>query len=367
MISQDQLHELLNYQNAQNKVLSLYLDTNNTQASSDTIKLQMRGLLKEVQSDHPKDVAAIEHYMDLSYDWNTSGLAIFSANDGDFFRVYPANVAFRNRIRVAPKPYVKPLAHLLDHYAHYGVILVDRIGARFFEYHLGELQAQDGFAGEDVHKQRQGRGSSTVGMRGGVGGGSHDEEVARRNLRESAAAAADFFNGRDIRRLFLGGTPETTAQFRDELPKQMQSCLADTFAIEMTASEHEVRELTLKMLNEANAAHEAKLVDKMLAAQASGGSAVIGLDDTLQAISDRRVETLVISDGFRAPGYIHSESGYIVANLTKSPLSPDELTPVEDVIDTAVNLTMSSSGHVEVIADNVALEEAGRIGALLRY
>jgi hypothetical protein len=37
------------------------------------------------------------------------------------------------------------------------------------------------------------------------------------------------------------------------------------------------------------------------------------------------------------------------------------------VVEAAVSRTMEQGGHVEVISDNVELERAGWIGALLRY
>ncbi|MEJ2750219.1 MAG: hypothetical protein P8183_20275 [Anaerolineae bacterium] len=265
------------------------------------------------------------------------------------------------------KPYIKPLAHLLDHYAHFGVIMVDRVGARFFEYHLGELQYSDGYMGEDVQKLKRGGGSSAVGMRGGGSGARREEEVVQRNLRESAAAAERFFANRSIRRLFLAGTAETVGQFSDLLSKQLQSCLAGTFALDMNAGEHEVRQHALNLLDKANAEREERLVNTMLTAEAKGGNAVIGLDDTLQAISEKRVQSLIISDGFRTPGFVHRESDFVTANLARSPLSDHDMTEVEDVVDVAVALTMNQGGHVEIISNNASLEGAGRIGAILRY
>ena len=367
MFNQAQLQELLSYQPNGHEVVSVYIDTDSGKATKDAIKLQVRGMLKSAQLTEEKDAAEIERYLDHSYDWKQPGLALFCSNGGDFFRAYPAAIPFRNRVRLGYKPYVKPLAHLFDYYAHYGVILVDRVGARFFEFHLGELQATEGTMGEDVRKLKQGRGSSAVGMRGGVGGARHENEVGQRNLREAANIANQFFTDKPIRRLFLGGTAETVAQFKDMLPKQLQSCIAGTFSIDMTAGDHEVRQQTLALLQEANQAREEKLVKDLITAHAKGGNAVIGLDDTLQAICDKRIETLVISDGFKKPGYVQDNSGYIVANLAKSPLSDRELTAVNDVVDAAVAQTMSLGGHVEVIAGNHNLEDVGRIGAILRF
>jgi peptide chain release factor subunit 1 len=366
------MQELVTYEGNGQGVVSVYLDTDSTRQSVEAIKLTARGLLKEVQPQHDKEAQAIERYLELSYDWSKPGLALFCGKDGAFFRAYQSPVAFRNRVRLGPRPYVKPLTHLLDHYAHFGVILLDRVKGRFIAYHLGEPQATDSFTGEEVRKVKDGTGSSAVGRRGGggisgPGGGKHEDEVAARNMRECAAAASRFFAERPIRRLFLGGTSENIAQYREMLPKQLQSCLVGSFPMDIDAGEPEVRQRALNLLREVNAVREAKLVERLITLNAQGANAVVGLDDTLQAISDKRVDTLIISDGFRAPGYVHESSGYLVANLARSPLAEAELAEAPDVVETAVAQTVAQSGHVEVIAENALLEDAGRIGAILRY
>ncbi|WP_420643008.1 hypothetical protein [Candidatus Leptofilum sp.] len=366
MITQDQFQALLSFEPSEQKVLSLYLNTDSSEEPTEAIKLKAKNLLRQV-SGLAADVQAVETYLNHSFDWKSPGLALFSSRGGDFFESFPTAVSFRNRLRVTPKPYLKPLGHLLEHYAHYGVILVDRVGARFFAYHLGTLQESNGFLGEEIQKLKQGRGSSAIGRRGGVGGGSREEENARRNLRDAANAAVDFFGNKPIRRLFLGGTAENTAQFRELLPKQMQSCLVGSFVMDMNAGEHEVRTETLKLLQTANAEREKKLIKTLVGTSASGGAAVLGLDDTLEAISNRRVQTLLLSDGFQMPGYVDYNSGFVVANLAKSPLSDRELTAVDDVIDSAFTLSLNQGAHVEVIRDDPDLENAGNIGALLRF
>lgn len=372
MFSQENMQELLAYDANGSGIVSVYLDTDSTQQSIEAIKLQVRGMLKEVQPRYDKEAETIERYLDLSYDWSRPGLALFCGDGGAFFRSFDSPVAFRNRIRSGSKPYVKPLTHLLDHYAHFGVILVDRVGAKFYEYHLGELQASDGYVGEDVRKVKTGAGSAAVGRRaragdGGPGGSAHEDEVVNRNLRESATAANRFFSSRPIRRLFIGGTSENIARFKELLPKQLQTTYAGALSIDVDASESEVRRQALDLLREVNYEREQQLVESLITLHARSANAVVGLDDTLQAVSDKRVERLLISDGFRAPGYVDETSGYVVANLARSPLGESELSEVEDVVDAAVALTVAQGGHVEVIADNPELDQVGKIGAILRY
>jgi peptide subunit release factor 1 (eRF1) len=366
MFTQEDLQELLAFDGGNDKVVSVYLDADTGEQSSEVIKRQVRALLRGVEG-HEEDVEAIENYINFSHDWSKPGLALFSCQPREFFRAYPAAVAFRNRVRIGRKPYVKPLAHLLDHYAHYGVILVDRIGARFFDFHLGELQEVSGTMGEDVRKLKRGSGSSAIGMRGGESGARHEDEAVQRNLREAAAAAQQFFAKRNIRRLFLGGTAENVAQFRDYLPKQLLSCLAGAFPVDMEANENEVRNRSLTLLREANAQREEKLVESMITAAAKGNQAVVGLADTLQAVSDGRVQTLIISDGYRTSGYSYNGLNYLAADRTKNPFGEGTMAEVEDVVEAAVARTMEQGGHVEVISENPHLENAGRIGAILRY
>lgn len=367
MFAEQQLQELLDFSANGAHVLSLYADTDLRHNPMETIKLQVKGLLREAKNDQPEDVEKIETYFDTHYDWKQPGVAIFSCAGHDFFKVYPVAVTFRNRMRVGSMPYVKPLAHFMEHYAHYGVVLVDKVGARFFEFHLGQLQGIGGFEGEEVRGVKRGRGSSATGMRGGQGGGRQEEETVLRNIRDAAAAAEQFFRQTKVRRLFLGGTQENVAPFRDHLAKQYQSFIAGTFTIDLDASETEVRDQTLLLLNEANAEREQHLVQTMITAAAKAGNAVVGVDDTLQAVSQGRVQHLVVSDGYRQPGFKHDQTQFVTVNLALSPYPEKELQAVDDVIDAAVTYTMVHGGRVEVISDNPALEKAGHIGALLRY
>lgn len=373
MISREDLQELLAFDSKGAHVVSLYLNGDTSQQTSETIKLQVRTMFKDIEGQD-LDAAAIERYLDFSHDWGIPGLALFSCADRDFFRAYPSAIGFRNRIRIGRRPHLKPFTHLLDYYANYGVIVVDRVGTRLFAYHLGELQKAAETEGDDVRKLKHGGGSargggatSATGQRGGQGA-RREEEVALRNMRDAAIVAQQFFGSRPIRRLFIGGTAENVAQFREQLSKQMQSRIAGTFAVDMNANEREVHERSLELLRQANTEREQKLVKTMITAAAKGGNAVVGLDPTLKSIGEGRVQTLVISDGYRMPGYIDENSSFLtVYERTALPSADSRLIAVSDVIEEAVSHTMDQGGSVEVIMDNPELEQAGQIGALLRY
>jgi peptide subunit release factor 1 (eRF1) len=367
MFTHDDLQELLDFSAGdESRVISVYLDTDTTHRTLDQIKLELRALLKDAGENQADDLAAIERYFEYTFPWTDPGAAVFSCAAQDFFRAYPTSISFRNRLRLSRKPHVKPLVHLLDHYAHYGVIVVDRVGAKMFEYHLGECQTSDGYMGEDVRKQKHGTGSSVQGMRGGQGEYTEEMQVLR-NMREAAAYAGQFFNGRDIRRLFIAGTTANVAQFKDELPRKLQSCFAGSFPMDMDAGEPEVRRRSLELLTEINQKRENQLVGKMVSLAAQGSTAVVGLAPTLRMISEGRVDTLIISDGYRMPGFVHEDSGYITAGVDEEMFADSNFVQTADVVEKAVARTLEFNGQVEFVSDNKQLEEAGRIGALLRY
>lgn len=370
MFSDQDLQELLQLQSPTAPVISLYLNTDIGQEARDVIRLKAKNLLKSLPESYKNgdDVQKIEGFLDREFDWSRPGLAIFSCAPEQFWRVFPTDVPFRNRIRLQNKPHVKPLAHLLDYYANYGAILVDRLGARFFAYHLGRCVDSEGYLGEEIRKVKAGAGSSAVGVRGGSDGSRHEMETWQRNAREAVGAATQFFDGRAIRRLFLGGSADTVNYFRGQLPRQLQACVAGQFNIDMDAPEKEVQQKTLELLSQSNAKREASLVREMMDRAHSGGNGVVGLDPTLKTVYEGRVQTLIVSDGYRHPGYSYGESGFLTSELViDQPEAAGDPKKIGDVVEAAVEQTLAHGGRVELISDNDDLEEAGRIGAILRY
>ncbi len=367
MFTEENLEELLAFDAQRAQVVSLYLNADLGTNPAETIRLQVRGLLRDVPDAVRDDAERIEAYFEREHDWHKPGVALFSCQPSGFFRSYQIAVPFRNRVRVKQKPYVKPLLHLMKYYSNYGVILVDRVGARFYEFHLGELQEASGTVGEDVRKLKHGRGSSATGMRGGVGGARQEDEHVQRNMREAAEEAARFFSRSDIRRLFLGGTSENVAQFRELLPKRLQSTIAATLSMDMDATPKEVRERTLEIMHTLNVEREQRLVERMLTSTHEGGNAVTGLAPTLRMVSEGRVDTLIVSDGYAASGFRQATSGYLTMSQEDSAFGDAALEDVADIVDEAVQRTVEQGGHVEVVSDNPHLESAGRIGAILRY
>jgi len=366
MLSDRDVQELLHYQPS-HPVLSIYLNTDPVEGIADAYKLRLRTMLKDI--DMVEDIDAIQHYFEREYDWSGRSVAVFSCAEQGFFKAFPLAVATRDRVRIDARPYVKPLADLFDSYGGYGVVLVDKQGARLFNFHLGELREQEGVMGEAIRHTKRGGGSQAAGRRGGTAGQTdYVEEVADRNIKDVIEVATRFFTENNVRRIVIGGTDENIALFRSHLPKSWQSLVIGAFAINMTASHVEVLERAMQIGKEAENRREAHLVDTIVTNAAKGRGGSIGLEDTLSAIREGRVQSLVISDGYRAPGFRCKSCGHISSlPMGNCPFCDGETEKIPDAVEVAVRQVMRSGGEVEVLHSNQTGKGFGQIGALLRY
>jgi peptide subunit release factor 1 (eRF1) len=364
MLTERDLQELLDFK-PQHPVLSIYLNTDPSQGSADVYRLKLRSMLKD--AGLPEDAAAAENYVEHEYTGGRSA-AIFSCVPEGFFRAYPLQVPMRSRVRISNRPHVKPLASLFDSYGWYGIVLIDKQGARLFHFHLGEIREQAEIFGESIRRTKTG-GTQSAGSRGrGNGQTTHTAEIAERNMRASAEFAAKFFEENNVRRVLLGGTEENVALFRGYLPKRWQSLVIGTFSISMTANNTEVIERAIKIGQEAEQRRETEAVRALITAAAKKQGGVLGLEDTLLMVQEGRIQTLMVIKGFRAPGYRCQECGYITAQKKETcPYCGNPFTEIPDVVDLAVRRVLEDGGDVDVLRENPSLDEKGKIGAILRY
>lgn len=366
MFTDHQMKELAGI-STKSPALTVYLNTDPAMGNAEAIKLRLRTLLKDV--DLEQDVAAVLDYFKTNLPFTGRGIAIFSCKGDGFFRTISLGVPVRDQVYTGDHFSVKPLADIFDLYGGYGVILIDRQGARVFHFHLGELVEQEGVLGTLVKHTKRGGSSSIAGQRGGTAGQTnHEDEMVDRNMKEIAAFATHFFEEKHIRRILIGGTEDNVAVFKTMLPKTWQSLIIGTFPMSMTATHAEVQSRAMQIGRDVEAARDLKMVRAIISQAGRGVGAEIGLEKTFQAVSQNRVQTLVVTEGFRQAAHRCTGCGRIT--LHTNPLCRDcgsQIVPVEDGVELAVNAVMRSGGEVEIVSTNPDFDKAGNIGAILRY
>ncbi|MGD1994764.1 MAG: host attachment protein [Anaerolineae bacterium] len=368
-IQEKEVKELAQFE-SETPILSVYLNVDPTERTTEEYLLSLRQMLKEVEGQAaPKDIAAVQRYFEHEYDWSGRSVAVFSCAATDFWRAYTLAVPTPSGVTLARRPYLSPMVDLMDTYGRFAVGLVDRQQARFLLFDMGELAFEQTFEGEEVRKLKTGRGSSGgAGRRGGAQISSRrEEEVAMRNLREAAKFAEHFFRQHKPQHLILGGAEHTLAHFRDALSKPLRDKLIGTLTIDPGANELEVRRRTFDLLQKAERAREDQIVEATFTAAAKGQEGVVGLDETLSAAHQGRIRILVIDRHYHAPGYRCDNCSYLTTQeLSTCPFCGGTFIEIPDAAEAAVTKVIEENGKVKVIDENPKLKKAG-IGALLRY
>jgi hypothetical protein len=94
MLTETNLKELLVFQSV-NPVVSVYLNTDPTQGSSDVYKSNLRSMLKDINLSG--DVEVAESYFSTEYNWSGRSVALFSCAAEGFIRAYSLAIPVRNR------------------------------------------------------------------------------------------------------------------------------------------------------------------------------------------------------------------------------------------------------------------------------
>lgn len=366
MLTERDLQELLAYK-PQHPVLSVYLNTDPSLGNADSYKLRLRSMLKE--HDLPEDVEVVIDYINREYDWSGRSVVMFSCQAEGYFKAISLALPIHDRVRIASQPHVKPLANLLDMYGGYGVVLVDRQSARLFYFHLGALREQAGIEGEEIRKTKRGGASTVPGRMGGIAGRTnYVEEAAERNMKDVAEMAARFFSEKHIRRVLLAGTEDNLAQFRTLLPKAWQSLIVGSFAISMTAKEQDVLEKAMEIVRTEDRKREHDLIQRVKTAAGKGREGVLGLEHVLGALHDGRLQVLLVSEGFRSPGYTCESCGYLTSKkIVRCPYCGGKITTIPDAVELAVRQALQNNLDVEIVQGEPGMAEIGHIAALLRY
>lgn len=368
-ITEADIRELAGYRGEAGLVTSCYLDVDGSQHPRfDGVVRELDLLLRDARVRHGgdgsvcSDLERMEAHVRAGFDRsNVRGLAMFSSTANGFWRVVELPVRVRSQVSVNHRPAVRQLESVVDEYERFGVLLVDRQRARMFLFELGEL-----IDSSELFEQLP-RGDDDDHSYTKDHGASHTAALLHQHLRHAAAVAFEVFQSKGYDRLIVSSPDELGTDLVHALHPYLQDRLEARCSIPVGSSEAAIRAAALQVEAEVERRKEAELVERLREASGGGRKAVTGLDATLQALVERRVETLLVSHGYEAPGWRCLACGHIAPVGRACPVCQAEMVQVDDVIEEAVEEALNQSCDVEVCVGNADLDVLGRIGALLRY
>ena len=272
------------------------------------------------------------------------GFALFACGPADLFETIRLPRPIETRAVIDDSPLVEPLAELATR-GSWCVILVNRQLARMLRGSRERLDELPPVFDEVPGRHDQGGWSQARYQRS-------IEKDAQDHLKHAADVAFRRFQRSPFDRILLGGPDETVSDFEQRLHGYLRERVAGRVRIDVeNTSAEQVREAAAPVMDE---------VDR--------GAA--GLDDTIRVLNERRVETLLVAEGFSASGVFCRRCGWVgVQDLGRCPVDGNQLEQRDDILESAIELAIQQSAEVLVSRHHrdELEEEHGGIGAVLRF
>jgi peptide subunit release factor 1 (eRF1) len=132
----------------------------------------------------------------------------------------------------------------------------------------------------------------------------------------------------------------------------------------------QIRDAAAPVISDIDERREREALDRLEEGVETGGRGVAGLDETVAALNERRVEILLLNDRFDAAGVYCRQCGWVGTNVTLTEC-PADGTPLEErdnIAENAIELAILQSASVlRVRHHGERLESRGSIGAVLRF
>ena len=286
-------------------------------------------------------------------------VAVYACRPEDLLEVVSLRHPLDSRVVLERTPYVEPLLHE-GAAERWCVLLTSRRVARLFTGDGEQLVETDRIE-DDVHSQHDQGGWSQARYQRSV------EKDKTDHLQHAADVAFALYKRRGFDRLLVGAPEELVGELEDRLHNYLRERLAGRVQCDVEHSSLEdVRRCAAERIEQHVRGRERERLDRLTEAVGRGGRGAAGLSDVLAALNEARVETLLISPGFKAAGVRDPGADLLYASEDDAPAS-GTLQPVDDVVEPAIEKAIEQSAEVIGVRHHDDLGPLGGIGAVLRY
>jgi len=370
----DQLDRLAAFEPVDLPVVSLYLDMQPDQhgrpqydtflrkAFADRAKTFANGT--DARKSFDQDVERIQAYLQNDVQRSANGLAIFACDGAGLFEALQLTVPIDEHwLFIGSVPHLYPHARLNDQNPRYAALLVDTNSARLFVFSLGTAETQQQVKNVKTRKTSMGGWSQARYQR-------HIENYHSQHVKEVVDILDRVVREESINHLVISCDDTAKPLIMAELPQHLKEKIVDVVRMDIKAPEHEILNNTLEALRARDAQTDQEQVEAMLGAWRAGGLAVVGPEDTLEALQMGQVEELIIAARPTAvrratsvpPG---TTPGPVEVETSAAGANPD--TERLKIADELVTKAQATSARIRFIENEELLADVGGVGALLRF
>jgi peptide chain release factor subunit 1 len=377
-MSPDRLRRLAELRPEQGRVLSLYLNLDPSQfATPQARSTEVRSLLDQAERraraldglSHEeraalrKDIGRAREFFEGSAFSvkGAHGLALYACSPADYWEVVKLPRPVDTLAVIDDSPFIEPLAGMHNG-EHWAVVLVSRKNGRILvgsRDHLTELP----WVTDDVGRRHDQGGWSQARYQR-----SRDKD-AEDHIKHTLDVLFRRFKYRPFDRLLLGAPEAIVKDVEDNLHPYLKERLAGRVEIDVeNTSSEQVREAALPLFDRHDRERERQALDRLAEGSGQAARMAAGLDDVLGALNEQRVEVLLFSNGFGAPGVVCKECGWAGVDAAQCPVDAGELERRDDIMERAIELALMQSAEVLPVRHHEdELDQHGSIAAMLRF
>ncbi len=379
MISRTEIEQLAGYQDSAAPLVSFYMDIDKGRPDENKWSIRLKNLLGGLEADRSgwsdaewesvaSDMERIRAFVRDQRVAGGRGVAVFASSAANIWQTYTFPNRVGNYARVDHSAYVRPLVRMLDRYKPQCVVLVSQDQGRvfFLQGDTGETIEERGDLVSDVPRRHDQGGWSQANLQ------RRRSDAVHQHLKETADMVFTIFQQTPFEHLLVGGTEPVVNEFQTCLHPYLRARLVATFSAPISASPKTVQERTRPILRALDTQQQVGLVERVEAEVGQRDMGVAGLADTLAALRQGQVLTLILAEDFVAPGRRCVDCGALAVSVDGSECADcgGRLTAVADIVSDMVEQALEQDSEVRVIAAPAAmprLQTLGNVGALLRF
>jgi peptide subunit release factor 1 (eRF1) len=290
------------------------------------------------------------------------GLAVFASSAADLFEVIKLSEPVDHDPVIADAPFIEPLS-AIGPPERWCVLLVNRRMARLFCGPGAELEEVE-LIEDDLRRRHDQGGWSQANYQRSI-----DKDVSD-HLRHVAKVAFAQLQRDPPVGILIGAPHELAGEFEGHLHPYLRERLAGRLDIDVEhTSADDVRRAVAPSIEQAARAREDAALARMAEAFGAGtGRAASGVPDVLAAVHEQRVEFLLVDAGYALPGVVCPTCGWLgVEGAAACPADGSATERLDDVVEAAVERSLTQAADVHVLRDRAELASHGHIAAVLRF
>lgn len=365
-----QLRQLAQVDDSGAHFLSLYIDTKrDDEAQRDRIRLFLKHEAQRIREEiggnghHDiieRGIRQIEEFINNSLSTDTKGLALFSCPDKDFFLPIQLPVPVEPHLGIGSRPQLRQLARLRQSHPPMAVALVDAKSARLFRLVFQRLVQEIDIENPEVPRKHDQGGWSQANIQ------RHVQDHIDRHHKEAADVLNKMVEG-GIRGVILGGQERNVANFREFLSKQAQELVVGTIHLDMRASESDIIGTCQELIRQQTQTLTHERLAALQEGAKSNGRGVVGAAKTADAVNQRKLQELFLTEGTRLQGWKCTQCRIVGETVPLSCPACGATVVTIDLVEEFIAAAENEDAGVFFVDSFPLLDRHQGVGATLRF